>query len=425
LEECGVAKVSTGIRSRVSFLRRLAIVFADPLRLKIVTELYMREMSATQFFEEFGGGSVSRVDRHFKKLAEYGWLRLIGRASGGRRRGGTEHFYRATELAIFDHDTWSQLPYSIKVAFSWRILEQLAERVQEALVADTFDARPDRHFSSTPILLDRVGWERVIAGVDALFESLFEEQADAKLRIAKSGEQPILTTVALAGFESPAPNRALGERHALANLTPAIDPAGSSDSPVPFNLRLAKVFADEVCLKIVAELNVREMSPTQFSNEFGGASASGINRRFKMLSKIGWLKKVEEKTGGKRRGATEHFYRATRPAIYDNLSWPEVPNSAKATVSWRAFEQFAEQVREAMAADTFDARPDRHLTWSLLLLDRLGWERVIAAVDALFEFLFEEQDAAKLRIAKSGEAPIRMTVALAAFESPKTSAKAP
>jgi hypothetical protein len=50
---------------------------------------------------------------------------------------------------------------------------------------------------------------------------------------------------------------------------------------------------------------------------------------------------------------------------------------------------------------------------------------VIAAIDALFESLFEEQDDAKLRIFRSEEKPILETVALAAFESPKDSAKAP
>ena len=50
---------------------------------------------------------------------------------------------------------------------------------------------------------------------------------------------------------------------------------------------------------------------------------------------------------------------------------------------------------------------------------------MIAAVDALFALLFEEQKSAKRRMAESGEEPIRMTVALAVFESPKVEAKAP
>ncbi|HEX6689344.1 MAG TPA: winged helix-turn-helix domain-containing protein [Solirubrobacterales bacterium] len=394
-------------------------MFADELDLKIITELYMRAMSPKQFVEEFGGGTVSRVDRHFKKLAKHGWLRLIRKVSGDGRRGGTEHVYRARELAVFDNETWALLPYSIRVEFSGTILKQFAERVQNALEAKTFDARPDRHFTWTPILLDRIGWERVIARIDSLFESLYEEQEDARLRVYSSEEKPFLATVALAGFESPTWPREAGVARTAARLADAVD------CPFPFTLRIAKVFADPLCLKIVTELNRRTMSPKQFYEEFGGASHSAICHRFKMLAEHGWLKNVEQKTGGKRRGATELFYQATGPAVLGNDAWSDIPDSIKTNISWTIFEQFSDQAKEAMAAGTLDARPDRHLSWSLFHLDQLGWENVVGSVDALFEFLFEEEKSAEQRMDASGEEPITMTVALAAFESPKDSAKAP
>jgi DNA-binding transcriptional ArsR family regulator len=193
----------TGAKSQVPFMLRIAKVFADPLRLKILTELNMRTMSPKQFFEEFGGGSLSRVSRHFEVLVEYGWLRLVGTKSGGKRRGAVEHFYRATGPAVFDNETWAGLPRSMRGLFTWKTFEQFAERVKEATEADTIDARDDRHFTWTPVLVDQVGWENVIARVDALFEFLFEELARARLRMAESGEEPIPMTVALAAFESP------------------------------------------------------------------------------------------------------------------------------------------------------------------------------------------------------------------------------
>ena len=372
----------------------------------------MREMSPTQFYDTFGGGSLSRVDRHFKRLAEHGWLRLVRKASGGRRRGATEHFYRAPELAIFDPETWALLPDSLRSEFSWRIFEQFAERVKEALEAGTFDARSDRHFTWTPLVLDEQGRERVIAAIAALFTSLFEEQDDARLRIAKSGEKPMQATVGLAAFDSP--NR---RRNRSGLLLPNVDVVEPAES-LPFAVRVAKVFADPLNLKIVTELNLREMSPSRFVEECGGAPLAGVDRRFKMLTEIGWLKKVGEKSGGRRRGATEHFYRATGPAIFDSRSWSKVEDDVRVTFSWRIFEQLAEQVREAMDAGTFDSRPDRHHSWTPLVLDQLGWDQVVGAVDALFHYLFEEQAAAKIRLAKSGEKPVIATVYLAAFESP-------
>lgn len=413
----GMAFQRESDETRLAYLRRLSVVFAVEIRLKIVTELYMREMSPTQFFEEFGGGSVSRVDRNFKRLAEAGWLRHIRtEGPGGDRRGGVEHFYRATELAVFDNETWRLLPYSIRCAFSATIFKQLSERVQEAMRAGTFDAREDRHFTWTPILVDQVGWERVLAAVDRLFELVFEEQADSKLRLFHSGETAIQATVGLAAFESP-------KRDSERVGPPLVEV--DRDFPVPFPLRVSKVFADEICLKIVTETNLHAMSAPQFLAEFGGDSLDGIRRRFKTLERNGWLTKVEERTGGKRRGAVEHFYRATGPAIYDSDDWSGLTASLKSSFSWTIFDQFSDQVKDATKAGTFDGREDRHLSWSLVRLDQQGWRKVVAAVDALFEFIFQEAENAEARVARSGEATTLMTVALAVFESPRESTKAP
>jgi DNA-binding transcriptional ArsR family regulator len=413
-----VAQVWTGIESRSAYLRRLSVVFADELRLKIVTELYMREMSAKEFYEEFGGGSISRVHRHFKKLAEHGWLRLIRSESGGRRRGSTEHFYRATELAVFDHETWAQVPYSIRISYSWRTFKQLAERVREALQEETFDVPPQSHLSWAPLLLDEIGWDRVTVAFAELFGLLFEEQADAKLRIFHSEEESMLATVGLAVFESPTFNQSAENRLKLHLVEGA-------DSPVPFSRRLSKVFADELCLKIVAETNLRKMSVLQFHRKFGGTSVNGVHRRFKMLEEIGWLKEVNQKTGGRRRGAVERFFRATRPAVVKGEAWADIPDSIKTTSRWRTFRQLSSRVKEAIEAGTFEARTDSHLSWSLLRLDRLAWANVASQVTALSTLMREEQDAARLRVADSGEALLSVTVALAAFESPKDPNKEP
>jgi DNA-binding transcriptional ArsR family regulator len=402
-----------------SFLPRLAVVFADPIRLKIVSELYMQDMmSPTQFYELFGGGSATRVNRHFKRLAEFGWLRLVGKGRGDRR-GGAEHFYRAPELAIFDSANWAELPSPIQREFSWRIFEQFAERVREALDASTFDAREDRHFTWTPLILDRAGWQRVIAAVDGLFESLFQEQDDAKLRIARSKVDPLLATVGIAAFESPRLER---NRSGLMDLPPPDSPKHPA-SPMDL-MKIAKVFADPVNLRIMTQLNLRPMSPTQFHEEFGCPKTT-LYRKFRMLEEWGWLGRAEEKSGGRRRGSTETYFYAKEPAIFDSCNWSKASDSLRCSSSWRIFEQLAEQVREAFDVGTFDARPERHHTWTPLVLDEAGWQKVIGAVDGLFNWLFEEQADAKRRMKRSGELPVIATVYLAVFESPRPSAEAP
>lgn len=194
---------------------------------------------------------------------------------------------------------------------------------------------------------------------------------------------------------------------------------------VPYTLRLAKLMADELRIKIVMELNAREMSPKGFHDEFGGGSIARVSRAFDLLAEFGWLFQTRTETGGRRRGAVEHFYRATQPVVFYDDMWVPLPKSMREMISGGVFEELVKRVKEAMEAGTIDARADRHFSWSPFRLDQQGWDNALARINAVFHFLFEEQEEANARMAESGEEPIPMTVALAAFESPKETKKQP
>ena len=408
-------KLTIGIKARER-LRLLAAVFSIELRLRIVTALYKRPMSAKQFFEEYGGGTPSRVTQNFQRLADTDWLRLVDtKGPGGARRGAVEHFYRSTKLAFFDDETWALVPYSMRVACSWSLFGLIAKRLRKTLEVTSEKPCLKRDLSCVELSLDQAGWDHVIEAVSAQFVRIFEEQEDSQLRAVDSGEQLVSVNVLLIAFESPT------GRGQIDSSLVEID----KEPLIPFPERLAPVLADDVCLQIVLELNHRPMSVTQFHREFGGASLSGIRSRFKRLERTRWLKKVDERTGGRRRGATEHFYRATRPAMASDAAWQEAPDSLRGTQSWRTFKYFCEKVLEAMRAGTFDARTERSVTLSFLDLDQRSWANVITGIESLAAFLLKEQGRAKERMRKSGEKPIAATVGLAAFETPAELAKEP
>jgi hypothetical protein len=181
-----------------------------------------------------------------------------------------------------------------------------------------------------------------------------------------------------------------------------------------------------VSRRIVAELNRREMAAGQFyrglDREFRNIGRRGVARRFDTLERIRWAAKV-----GKRREEGRHVpvYRATVPIIPDSFLRPEMPTSLIATDQWNAFEQLCGETRQAMEAETFDARTDRYVTWSLLTLDRPAWEQVIAELETLLTYIRDEQARAKKRMARSGEEPIAMSATVGAFESLKNVIKAP
>ncbi len=398
-------------RSPREHLRRLSKLFAVEFQLKIVAELYGRVMSPTQFCNKFGGGSPSRVAKIFTSLKGDEWLRHM--YDGPGPSGRVESFYRATEPAFFDTESWALVPYSLRVASSWALFNQMAPVLRTAME----ERRSDRYrdLLCTPVLLDEAGWRNVIGAINAQFVSLFEHQSDSRFRAAHTGEELIRADVFMIGFEMPLP----GSEWVELELVTREEPSGQ------FYPRLSPAIADEMCLRIVQELNLRPMSAARFyrafGHEFENASYQSVLRRFKRLERVGWLIRVPPSVHQR---STEHFYRATIPVIHDNFMRPNLADAANDTDRWRAFRQLCGDVKEAMQAGTFDARTDRSVSLTFLALDRQAWGEVILELDELLAYINDEQRRAAKRLKDSGDSPIAMNIATAAYESPRDAPKA-
>lgn len=405
-----VPKIVSSVRSRRDHLRRLSVIYRVEIRLKIIVELCRREMSPKEFQAEFGGGSVSRVSQHFEYLEKHGWARPVHRGHDSKRRGPSETLYRATDAPYFDSETWVLLPYSLRLAFSWSSFKAAAIDLGEGIKGAFFDGRLSRDLTCMPLELDELGWTRVIAELDAHFESIFEEQDDAKIRVARAGAELMRAGILQIGFESPRSN----ERIEL-GLADAL-----SEPPIPFPERLAPIFADDLCMEILAELNKCDMSVKQFHREFASDETVWVVRhRFNKLRELAFLTVVRKV---KRGGAREFIYRATKPVV-DNKLWADVPDALRETRAWKTFERFSDLVKEAIVAGTFDIRDDRHLTWSIVNLDREGFENVVADIEVLAAFIRDEEKRAIKRI-DAGAKPLTMVVGLSAI-APIEPVKAP
>ncbi len=158
-----------------------------------------------------------------------------------------------------------------------------------------------------------------------------------------------------------------------------------------------------------------------FGHEFENASYQGVLRRFKRLERVGWLVRVPPSVHHR---LTEHFYRATIPVIHDNFLRPSLPDAANDPGRWRTFQRLCQDVKEAMQVGTFDARTDRSVSLTFLALDRQAWDRVVLELDELLDYISDEQRRAAKRLKDSGDSPIAMSIATAAYESAKDAPKA-
>jgi hypothetical protein len=121
-----------------------------------------------------------------------------------------------------------------------------------------------RDLSCTPLLLDETGWTNVIGAMDAQLTSLFEHQDDSRFRVAHTGEELIRVDVFMFGFEMPLP----GSERVGPDLVMRAEPLGS------IHERLSPAIADDMCRRIVKELNLRPMSAARSITPLGTSSTA-------------------------------------------------------------------------------------------------------------------------------------------------------
>jgi len=184
----------------------LSQVFADPLRMRVLAECVIREISPRGFHQEIGGAKLAKIEQAFELLTQYDWLEPVESDEAAPEPDPAMRLYRAIEPPILDEEDWAKMPESTRALTVWRIWETLTQRMKTAMKEGTISGgRTDQHISWKVFELDQEGWDAVIARVNSLFDSLWMEQEKADARMAESGEEPVQMTVGLLAFESPRP----------------------------------------------------------------------------------------------------------------------------------------------------------------------------------------------------------------------------
>lgn len=390
----------------------MARAVADPWRLRVLAEVGIRPLSPSQFVERFGG-DLNHVSRCFRQLANWDYIEIVEERPGSRRGASIEHVYKAVRRAHFDVSAWNTVPRGERETASATIISSYRERVGEALEAGTFDQEIDRHVSWDVVALDRIAWGSLGRRLDAILSSLPDHELRSGERLAKSEGEPIPTTVSLASFRSPESPQGLllGAQRQQGSLSP-----GETDALLAVGPQLAKALSNHWRCKIIAEVGIRPLSPSQFVEEFGG-SMTNISRCFRELTRWGFLEVLEERRGGRRGGGVERIYRSTRRAYFDAPTWEGLPLIVRSEISTYFLKTFFERVNEAIRAGTLDADLDRHLSWRPVLLDRKAWKEIGETLDEILAWL-PTLESESLERVDDVENLMATTIGLAAFRSP-------
>jgi DNA-binding transcriptional ArsR family regulator len=162
---------------------------------------------------------------------------------------------------------------------------------------------------------------------------------------------------------------------------------------------VAKAMAHPMRVSILAALNKRVISPSQYARDTG-EKVNTVSYHFRTLSDYGLIEEVGSRPV---RGATEHFFAATKRVLFDGKAWDNLPPSLKKEVSAQAFGDFLDAVTLAMVGETFDNRNDRVNVWLQRHLDEQGWDEAVKAHWVLIHAMENIFKRARLRLLEAGE----------------------
>lgn len=194
---------------------------------------------------------------------------------------------------------------------------------------------------------------------------------------------------------------------------------GRAKSQRGVNQALVKSLAHELRAEILAILNERMASPNELAKELD-EGLSQVSYHVKVLKDYEVIRLVKTEP---RRGAVEHYYRATSRAYLTDRDWHELPESVRVGMSADLFQMILDDVVASLEGEVFDEREDRHMSWTPMLVDEQGWKDVNGILHSALKDVIKAQEASVKRLAKSDEAGFDMSVAMIGYQVPAESAK--
>jgi DNA-binding transcriptional ArsR family regulator len=184
---------------------------------------------------------------------------------------------------------------------------------------------------------------------------------------------------------------------------------------------IVKALSHPLRMRILTRLNEGVASPNEMAKEFD-ESLPLVSYHVRILRELECIELVRTTP---RRGAIEHHYRALTRPFLDDDDWAQLPPSARKAVSNTVLSKALSDVRNAVAAGTFDDRADRHLSYTSLLLDEQGWRGLGDRLNELLDWAIEEQaaSAGRLQDDESGGPEVRGRLTLLGYSAPPVGAE--
>lgn len=181
-----------------------------------------------------------------------------------------------------------------------------------------------------------------------------------------------------------------------------------------FDRRLIQAIGHPVREHILAVLNERIASAREIGDEIG-ADVSAFYHHVEELERLGCIERVGAR---RKRGAKEHFFKATRTVFFDDEAWRRVPEALRADLATRFIQAIIDDATAALQSGTLTRRGDEHVSWTPADFDEAGWGEVTELMNQTLGRLSAIQKESSARLAAGGRESVSGTVGILAFETP-------
>src|SRR5215211_599700 len=177
---------------------------------------------------------------------------------------------------------------------------------------------------------------------------------------------------------------------------------------------VAKAFAHPLRVQILIILNEKVASPNMLAQQLD-ESLNLVAYHVRVLEKYDCIELVDTK---QRRGATEHFYRATRRQLLTDDQWAQMPASLRPGMAAAVLKSIFEDIEVASKAGTLEEVDELHISRTPMVLDKQAWADVADLLNGSLDRLIEIQTESTQRLGENKEEGTLSRVHLLHFKSP-------
>ena len=170
----------------------------------------------------------------------------------------------------------------------------------------------------------------------------------------------------------------------------------------------------QVRVQALTILNERVASPNEISKELG-ESVGHVSYHIKVLKECECIELVDT---APRRGAMEHYYRATDRAFLDADEWATLPSTIRPGLSASLLKTIINDASSAYSRGPSTGAWIATLSWTPMILDEDGWDELKGVLEQTLKNVLEIQAGSAARLTKADAPGVPISVAMMGFETP-------